>query len=165
MAPASITATALRAWIRFHGVSRGTRISFAAFLQEHIRGAKNRLSLMPCAMRLSVPMEQGTTIMPSNFVLPLAKGAFMLLSECSTTPGGICSSPISSRMTCFAYALKTRCNSCSAGRDNAAGVQIDSSTGSGSGKDQTHFRNFSGPANLGSLSFADLRSTWLRREL
>ena len=31
-------------------------------------------------MRLSVPMEHGTTIIPSNFALPLAKGAFMLLS-------------------------------------------------------------------------------------
>ena len=49
-----------------------------------------------------LPTEEGAMIMASNLALPLAKGAFMLLSECSMVLEGNFNSPISSWITCFA---------------------------------------------------------------
>ena len=77
----------------------------------------------------------------SNLVLPLAKGAFMLLSECSTVPEGNCSSPSSSWIDLLCVGAEDDMQLVlRAIKIVQQALEIESSAGSGGGEDKTHFR-------------------------
>ena len=63
-------------------------MSFLRSLSITSAARSSTSSLMPCAMRPSVPMLHGMTTIASNGFEPLANGTFMLFSPCCTAPAG-----------------------------------------------------------------------------
>jgi len=62
VAPASAAAVMLRRWIRLNGVSRTHSTSLRRSFNVTSAARSIRLDAKPWAMRASVPMEQGSTI-------------------------------------------------------------------------------------------------------
>ncbi len=104
----SSSVTTLRAWIKFHGVSRGTSTSLRRSFKKTSAARRSALSLEPEAIRPRVAMEQGTTTIASKRAEPLTNGTLRSFSRCCAIPSGTLKSFVSCTATCLACALMTR---------------------------------------------------------